>query len=86
MICGTKLTRVERTATGKRVWYQRNGEEQAVEAEEILYALGRKPAVEGLGLEKAGVETNKKEALMVNEQPANVAAAYLCRRGRHRTL
>jgi len=66
VICDTKLTRVERTATGKRVWYQRNGEEQAVEAEEILYALGRKPAIEGLGLEKAGVETNKKKALIVN--------------------
>ena len=66
VICGTRLTRVERTATGKRVWFQRNGKEQAVEAEEILYALGRKPAVEGLGLEKAGVETNKKEALIVN--------------------
>ena len=31
VICGTRLTRVERTATGKRVWYQWNGEEQAVE-------------------------------------------------------
>ena len=66
VICGTKLTRVERTATGKSVWYERNGKEQVAEAEEIFYALGRKPAIEGLGLEKAGVETNKKKAVIVN--------------------
>ena len=68
MICGTKLMRVERTANGKRVWYERNGEKEVVEAEEIFYALGRRPAVEGLGLEKAGVETDKQSAVMVNER------------------
>jgi pyruvate/2-oxoglutarate dehydrogenase complex dihydrolipoamide dehydrogenase (E3) component len=66
VICGTKLMRVERTATGKRVRYELDGEEQVADGEEIFSALGRKPAVQRLGLEKAGVETNKQNAVVVN--------------------
>jgi pyruvate/2-oxoglutarate dehydrogenase complex dihydrolipoamide dehydrogenase (E3) component len=68
VICGTKLTRVERTATSKNVWYERNGKQEVVEAAEVFYALGRRPAVVGLGLEKAGVETDKQNAVIVNER------------------
>jgi pyruvate/2-oxoglutarate dehydrogenase complex dihydrolipoamide dehydrogenase (E3) component len=68
VICGTKLMRVERTGHGKSIWYQRDGEEQVAEADEIFYALGRKPAVLGLGLKKAGVETNKQNAVVVDER------------------
>ncbi len=66
VITGTKLLRVAQTSHGKGVWYERNGEENMVEADEIFYALGRKPAVQGLGLETAGVETDKKNAVIVN--------------------
>ncbi len=68
VICGTKLARVERTAGGKSVWYERNGKQEVAEAEEIFYALGRRPDVLGLGLEKAGVETDKQNAVVVNER------------------
>jgi pyruvate/2-oxoglutarate dehydrogenase complex dihydrolipoamide dehydrogenase (E3) component len=67
VICGTKLARFERTATGKRVRYEQDGEEQVAEGEEIFYALGRKAAVEGLSLEKAGVETTKQGAVTIND-------------------
>jgi pyruvate/2-oxoglutarate dehydrogenase complex dihydrolipoamide dehydrogenase (E3) component len=67
VICGTRLMRVERTAGGKAVWYERDGKEHVAEAEEVFYALGRKPAVPGLGLEKAGVETDKRHAVVVND-------------------
>jgi pyruvate/2-oxoglutarate dehydrogenase complex dihydrolipoamide dehydrogenase (E3) component len=68
VICGTKLLYVERTASGKSVWYERNGEKQVAQADEIFYALGRKPAVKGLGLENAGVETNKQGVVLVNDE------------------
>jgi pyruvate/2-oxoglutarate dehydrogenase complex dihydrolipoamide dehydrogenase (E3) component len=68
IICGTKLIRAERSANGKRVLYEKNGAEHYVEADEILYALGRKPAVRGLGLENAGVETEKSGAIAVNDR------------------
>jgi pyruvate/2-oxoglutarate dehydrogenase complex dihydrolipoamide dehydrogenase (E3) component len=67
VICGTKLVGVERTATGKCVRYEREGEEQAAEGDEIFYALGRKAAIQGLGLEKAGVETAKQYSVTVND-------------------
>ncbi|MBV8378419.1 MAG: NAD(P)/FAD-dependent oxidoreductase [Verrucomicrobia bacterium] len=67
VICGTKLLHVELTARGKSVWYEQNGQKKVAEAEEIFYALGRKPSVQGLGLEKAGVETDKHKAVVVND-------------------
>jgi pyruvate/2-oxoglutarate dehydrogenase complex dihydrolipoamide dehydrogenase (E3) component len=67
VICGTKLVRVERTATCKRVRYEVDGEERVADGDEIFCALGRKPAVQGLGLEKAVVETNKQNAVVVND-------------------
>jgi pyruvate/2-oxoglutarate dehydrogenase complex dihydrolipoamide dehydrogenase (E3) component len=68
--CGTQLKRVGRTANGKSVWYEQDGEERVVEADQIFYALGRKPAVAGLGLKKAGVDTNPKnhDAVIVNDK------------------
>jgi pyruvate/2-oxoglutarate dehydrogenase complex dihydrolipoamide dehydrogenase (E3) component len=68
--CGTQLKRVGPTPNGKSVWYEQDGEERVVEAEQIFYALGRSPAVSGLGLEKAGVKINPKNhnAVIVNER------------------
>ena len=54
----TKLQRVERTGAGKRVHFTHAGKERAIEAEEILYALGREPAIDKLQLDKAGVKTD----------------------------
>jgi pyruvate/2-oxoglutarate dehydrogenase complex dihydrolipoamide dehydrogenase (E3) component len=70
VICGTKLRRVERTADGKRVWYERDGVEEMLEAEEILYALGRRPAVDGLGLKEAGVEIDEDNNCSVIVNPS----------------
>jgi pyruvate/2-oxoglutarate dehydrogenase complex dihydrolipoamide dehydrogenase (E3) component len=48
--------RVEKAGGLKRVIFVRDGGEHMVEAEEIFYALGRVPNVDGLGLDIAGVE------------------------------
>jgi pyruvate/2-oxoglutarate dehydrogenase complex dihydrolipoamide dehydrogenase (E3) component len=68
VICGTKLLRVECTASGKEVWYERDGKEQIAEANEIFYALGRKPAVEALSLERAGVAMSKQNSIRINDR------------------
>lgn len=44
------------------------GREQTLTADGVLLAVGRKPATEGLGLEKAGVELDRRGAIVVNER------------------
>lgn len=58
---GAELRRVEPGPAGKRLIYQDTpGDEHELVADEILVALGRRPALEHLGLEQAGVRTTKK--------------------------
>ena len=55
--CHTQLGRVERASDAlKRVVFQQAGDTVTVEAEEIIYALGRQPQTDGLNLERAGLE------------------------------
>lgn len=54
---GTQLLRAARTEGGKSVTFAHEGNEVTVEAEEIICALGRRPATDGMGLENAGVTT-----------------------------
>lgn len=53
----TKLLRVSKEDGRKRIVFEHRGKEHAVEASEILCALGREPATASLGLERAGVTT-----------------------------
>jgi pyruvate/2-oxoglutarate dehydrogenase complex dihydrolipoamide dehydrogenase (E3) component len=59
------LLRVERQGTCKVVHFVKNGEKRSVAAHEILYALGRVPNVEGLGLERAGVAFHAETGITV---------------------
>ena len=54
---GTKLLNVTRNSKAKSVQFEHHGKKITVSAEEILFALGRKPNTESLGLEKCGVKT-----------------------------
>jgi len=58
--CHTQLVRAESTEAGlKRVFFTQDGQTRTVEAEEIVYALGREPQLAGLALENAGLETTR---------------------------
>jgi mercuric reductase len=59
-----KIRRVRRTGEGIAVELE-SGEE--VRAERLLVATGRRPNTEGIGLEKAGVETNGHGEVVVDE-------------------
>jgi pyruvate/2-oxoglutarate dehydrogenase complex dihydrolipoamide dehydrogenase (E3) component len=52
---GVKLLEVRAAGKGKKIVFQRGSRREEIVVDEILYALGRKPAVAGLNLEKAGV-------------------------------
>jgi pyruvate/2-oxoglutarate dehydrogenase complex dihydrolipoamide dehydrogenase (E3) component len=52
---GTRLLDAQRTASGKTVIFEHEGKRKTVEAEQMLHALGRRPAFGTLGLEHAKV-------------------------------
>jgi len=69
---GTTLKRVERCEGGKRVVFQKEGGEMSVEAEEIVYGLGRAPNLDNLGLEAAGVTKEHGRMATTLRQQTNV--------------
>ncbi len=80
---GTKLTRVERDAAGKKiVHFEKNGQPCVAPADEVLVALGRKPATAGLALDAAGLEAEKGRLLALatqqTSQPHIFAAGDVC--------
>jgi pyruvate/2-oxoglutarate dehydrogenase complex dihydrolipoamide dehydrogenase (E3) component len=52
---GTTLVRAERTDSGTRVVFRQGDRELSAEGEQILCALGRRPALDGLEAERAGI-------------------------------
>ncbi len=68
VVLNADTTRVETSGEAKKVYYTANGEENYVEADAILVATGRKPNVEGLGLEAAGVEYDRKRGVIVDDR------------------
>src|SRR5476651_111009 len=62
---GEKLLEVSKTGKGKKILFQRGTKREELVVDEILYAMGRAPALEGLHLEKAGV------ALVDGKLPVN---------------
>lgn len=55
----TKAVKVEKTANGVRLVGEKDGTAVAFEAESILVALGRSPNIQNLGLENAGIQTER---------------------------
>jgi mercuric reductase len=54
--------------TGKKILsYVTDGKEEEISGDEILVATGKTPNTQGLGLENAGVETDKRRAIVVNQ-------------------
>jgi dihydrolipoamide dehydrogenase len=64
----TKVTGAEKTGDGVRLSVEpaAGGEAQTIEAEVVLVSIGRRPNTEGLGLEAAGIEVNKRGQIEVD--------------------
>ncbi len=50
---------IEKTENGFKVTYEKGGKEETVEAQHVLVAMGRKSNIENIGLEEAGVVTER---------------------------
>ncbi|MBV8274099.1 MAG: FAD-dependent oxidoreductase [Verrucomicrobia bacterium] len=67
MICDTQLLRVAAEKGEKAVYFLHGGVERRVAADELFYALGRRPSVAGLDLKAAGVKLSPSGAIQVND-------------------
>ena len=59
LFTGTKLTGARQLGSLKEISFEQAGKTLRVQAEEILFALGRVPNVASLGLENAGVQVER---------------------------
>jgi len=59
LICGAKITRVEKRDSVKVVHLRSGAIEKAVSCDQILVGVGRAPNLEGLGLEAAGIDYDR---------------------------
>ena len=77
---------VEKTATGVRMTFSKNGVGDAAEAALIVVAIGWIADADGLNLDVAGVERDARGYVAVDQVPADVGAARLRRRRHDRPL
>jgi pyruvate/2-oxoglutarate dehydrogenase complex dihydrolipoamide dehydrogenase (E3) component len=74
-VANTSLGRVEgKSGNGVRLHGSRRGSEIIVEGSHLMVATGRLPNTEGIGLELAGIKTNKHGFIEVNERLETSAA------------
>lgn len=57
LILGAKIREISDDASQTQVKIENNGKEECLPSDAVLIATGRRPNIEGLGLENAGIET-----------------------------
>ncbi len=75
----TKVTGAEKTNSGVRLKMQpsEGGEEQTLDADVVLVAIGRRPYYQGLGLEEAGLALDDRKRIVIDAHYAtNVPGVY----------
>lgn len=60
--------RLSRTEKGVRLQYERDGREESLSGSHILIAVGRMPNSDGLNLPAAGVETDRRGFIQVDDE------------------
>ena len=58
------------------VTFERKGKEQSVEADKVLMAVGRRPVVEGYGLENTSIEHDARGIVVDDNMQTNVPGIY----------
>lgn len=64
---GVAITRADRHGRGRRLAFQVDGAEQTLDVDEVLVATGRRPNTADLDLKLAGVETDARGAVLVDD-------------------
>jgi dihydrolipoamide dehydrogenase len=73
-----KVTGVEKTSRGAKVTFEpvKGGDATVLEADVVLISTGRRPYADGLGLEAAGIETERGKVKTDAHWRTNVAGIY----------
>ncbi|MDJ0932711.1 glutathione-disulfide reductase [Breoghania sp.] len=75
VLTGEVFTKIERKDDGSFTGHLRQG--AAIEADQIMFAIGRRPNTDGLGLDKASVELGSKGEIKVDENSrTNMPSVY----------
>jgi pyruvate/2-oxoglutarate dehydrogenase complex dihydrolipoamide dehydrogenase (E3) component len=82
LVLNAQIIRTEKTATGKKIYYQAHNQENSIAVDEILIGAGRQANIETLNLEAVGVKSNQK-GIVVNDylqttNPRIYAAGDVC--------
>ncbi|KAF1810135.1 hypothetical protein P152DRAFT_421790 [Eremomyces bilateralis CBS 781.70] len=74
----SEAARIEDIGGGKkRFHYSDKDGESSVDVDEVIFAVGRKPEIDGMGLENVGLKLNEKSHVVVDEyQNTNVENVY----------
>jgi mercuric reductase len=67
VLTGAHVQRVERDGLGRRVRIQAHGVDRVLAADHVVVAAGRVPNTEALNLPAAGIATNERGAIVVDE-------------------
>lgn len=73
---GTKVESIEKSAGGLLVKISSASGEQLITAQKVLLSVGRKPQLDGLGLEKIGIETFRGAIKVNQKMQTNVPNIY----------
>ena len=80
--CGTSIQKISASGGRKKIEFRQGSAGHAVEVDQILLAMGRQPATNGLALAAAGVEEKERKivvsAMMQTSQPHIFAAGDVC--------
>lgn len=60
-----EIERIEKQASGALLCFFKNGDQQEVDL--VMYATGRRPMTDGLGLEQAGIKTRQNGTIETND-------------------
>ena len=77
ILTGAKMLRVEKGEAGLRAVYELDGKQDAVEADQVLMAVGRRPNLSGIDAEALGLKLSEKKYVLVDEaQRTNLDGVY----------
>ncbi len=63
-----KVTHIQRSAQGVKIEYQQAGQSQQIEVDYLLAATGRKPNIDGIGLENLNIELDERAVPVANHR------------------